>query len=399
MFGDPVECSAQTIVSEPICCDPFPSYVFDWFLGTTLRDQGALTIGTSQPMHNQCHHRCSHADIPVLLRVRQAMLLSLLPGTLLPPSPHDLVFPFDTLLPVTRFGLSAFFLPFPNILFLVHPSAECGLQEEATQNDRSMEDLEGRLMRALLRMEERERRLATGGHAGHAGHPLQRVETPDRVVIHRPSQCEACQSALGGVGGQIKARRHIHDLPAMRLVVTEQHVDVLTCPGCPHQNVGTVPSGVQALAVSVSQEPWLPMERIGEVVAELLSCRLSEGTVAQWRQDAARTRGPTMLVLTRWLLAHTRNHVDDTGGRVTGVLHWGHVHATQWVTRSHWHRQRGQKAMDASGVVPQDTGRAIPDRWGSDDHSGCGQSVCGAPLTRVRGDRRARSPTVGAPDA
>jgi transposase len=225
------------------------------------------------------------------------------------------------------------------------------LKEEATQKDRRIEDLEGRLMSALLRIEELERRLAKdshnsskppssdgfkhkgkkrqasskakGGQAGHAGHTLQRVETPDRVVIHRPSHCEACHSALGAVVGQVKERRQIHDLPVMRLVVTEHQVEVLTCPGCQHQNVGNFPSGVQALAVYFSQYQLLPMERIGEVFEDLLSCRLSEGTLASWIQEAARTLGPTMLLLKRLLLAQKLDHVDETGGRVKGETRIG----------------------------------------------------------------------------
>jgi transposase len=38
------------------------------------------------------------------------------------------------------------------------------LKEEASQKDRRIEDLEGRLMSALLRLEELERRLAKEGH-------------------------------------------------------------------------------------------------------------------------------------------------------------------------------------------------------------------------------------------
>ncbi len=244
------------------------------------------------------------------------------------------------------------------------------LGEEAIQKDRRIEDLEGLLMSALLRIEELERRLAkdshnsskppssdgfkhkgkkhlasskaTGGQAGHPGHTLEVVETPDEVMIHRPSHCEACHCELGTVEGQVKERRQIHDLPVMRLVVTEHQVETLTCPVCQHQNTGSFPSGVrapaqygpgvQALAVYFSQYQLLPMERIGEVFEDLLSCRLSEGTLCTWIQEAARTLGPTMLLLKRLLLTQKLDHVDETGGRVKGVLHWFHVNATQWLT-------------------------------------------------------------------
>ncbi len=212
------------------------------------------------------------------------------------------------------------------------------LKEEAIQKDRRIEDLEGRLVSALLRLEELERRLAkdshnsskppssdgfkrkgkkrptsskaTGGQAGHAGHMLGMEEKPDQVIIHRPSHCEACSYELGAVGGQVKERRQIQELPVMRLVVTEHQVEVLTCPRCQHQNVGRFPSGVQALAVYLSQYHLLPMERIGEVFEDLLACSLSEGTLANWIQEAARTLAPTMQVLKSLLLAQKVDHVD-----------------------------------------------------------------------------------------
>src|SRR6266568_9363577 len=99
------------------------------------------------------------------------------------------------------------------------------LKEEVARKDRRIGELEGRLLSALLRIEELERRLAKdshkshkppssdglkrkekkreasskakGGQAGHVGHTLEMVETPDQVVIHRPNHCEACQCELG----------------------------------------------------------------------------------------------------------------------------------------------------------------------------------------------------------
>ena len=132
------------------------------------------------------------------------------------------------------------------------------LKEELARKDQRIAELEGLLMSALLRIEELERRLAKdshnsskppssdgfkrkgkkretgskpkGGQAGHPGHTLELVRTPNHVVIHRPSHCEECQCKLGAVAGQIKERRQIHDLPVLRLVVTEHQVEVLTCP-------------------------------------------------------------------------------------------------------------------------------------------------------------------------
>lgn len=294
------------------------------------------------------------------------------------------------------------------------------LKEALARKEQRIEELEGLLVSALLRIEELERRLAkdshnsskppssdgfkrkgkkrpssrkpTGGQAGHRGQTLERVETPDQVIVHRPQQCEACQCDLETVEGRVKERRQVHDLPVLRLVVTEHQVKALSCPRCQHQTVGTFPAGVQApaqygsrvrgLAVYLSQYQLLPMERIGEVFEDLFTCGFSEGTLANWIQQAARTLAPTMEVLKRLLLTQKLGHVDETGVRIKGLLHWFHVNSTRWLTLYHWHRQRGQKAMDAIGILPVYTGRAVHDRWISYDHYSCTHSVCGAHLLR-----------------
>lgn len=103
------------------------------------------------------------------------------------------------------------------------------LKEALARKDQRIEELEGLLMSALLRIEELERRLAKDSHnsskppssdgfkrtgkkraasskpkgeqAGHAGHTLEMVQTPDQVVTHRPSHCETWKSRAGNGGG------------------------------------------------------------------------------------------------------------------------------------------------------------------------------------------------------
>jgi transposase len=294
------------------------------------------------------------------------------------------------------------------------------LQEALAQKERRIEELEGLLISALLRIEELERRLAkdshnsskppssdgfarktlprkksekpSGGQHGHQGHALLQVEVPDHVLIHRPGQCDHCQRDLSEVVGQVKERRQIHELPPLRLVVTEHQVEMITCPACGHLSTGTFPVGVnapaqygprmQALAVYLSQFQLLPLARVRELVTDLWECQLSEGTVASWIAEAASTLEPSLLTLKQWLVASRVDHVDETGIRVKGLLRWMHVTATKWLTLYSWHCKRGQEALDAIGVLPQYQGRAMHDRWHSYDHYLCQHSVCGAHLLR-----------------
>ncbi len=294
------------------------------------------------------------------------------------------------------------------------------LKEALTQKDRRIEELEGLLMSALLRIEELERRLAkdshnsskppssdglkrkvlprkksekpSGGQKGHQGHALLPVAEPDAVRIYRPSQCERCRRELSEVAGQVVERRQVHELPPLRLVVTEHQVETIACPACEHRTTGTFPGGVeapaqygprmQALAVYLSQFQLLPLARISELVADLWGCQLSDGTIATWIAEAARILEPSMGALKRWLVASRVDHVDETGIRVKGLLRWMHVTATKWLTLYSWHPKRGHEAIDAIGVLPQYQGRAMHDRWCSYDRYRCEHSVCGAHLLR-----------------
>ncbi len=43
----------------------------------------------------------------------------------------------------------------------------------------------------------------SGGQVGHTGHSLAMVESPERVLTHRPTRCGGCQQSLEGVPGAV----------------------------------------------------------------------------------------------------------------------------------------------------------------------------------------------------
>lgn len=295
------------------------------------------------------------------------------------------------------------------------------LKEQLAKKDQRIEELEAFLMRAVLRVEELERRVGkdshnsskppssdglgrkpgkqrtksqkqSGGQKGHPGSSLMQMQLPDTMVSHRPTHCEACQFDVRRVAGTVKERRQMHDIPEIRLQVVEHQVEEIICPACSHLTRASFPTAlgapaqygphVQSLAVYLSQFQLLPMARTCEVLEDLCHCHLSEATLVNWIGEAARHLEPTMQYLTSLLIGSPFEHVDETGIRVKGLLHWVHVNATRWLTLYNWHRKRGHEALETIGIWPHFSGRAMHDRWSSYDRYTCAHSLCGAHLLR-----------------
>jgi transposase len=246
----------------------------------------------------------------------------------------------------------------------------------------------GRKARSQRHRSERK----TGGQPGHAGHTLMQRANPDEVVHHRPLVCCHCQHPLEGVGGSLKERRQVHDLPQVRLLVREHQVEEVCCPRCQQVNAGSFPAGVEAptqygpnlraLAVYLHQYQLVPLARTCELLCDLCDCQLSEGTLIGWVELAAQTLEPAVERIADWISASRLQHGDETGVRVGGKLHWMHVNSTRWLTHLTWHAKRGKKALEEIGIWPRFHGRGMHDRFASYDHYPCQHSVCGAHLVR-----------------
>lgn len=233
----------------------------------------------------------------------------------------------------------------------------------------------------------------SGGQTGHAGHTLELVATPDGVVSHAPAACGQCQRSVAGVPGQVVERRQVHDLPPLRLEVTEHQAVQVCCPACGAVTRGAFPPDVRApaqygprvraVAVYLNQYQLVPEERTREALADLFSSPISEGTIASWGMQAAMTLAPTIARIAELVAAGPQQHADETGVRLEGRLHWLHVNSTRWLTHLAWHPKRGRAATEAIGIWPRFRGRAIHDRWASYDHyQACAHSWCGAHLVR-----------------
>src|SRR5258708_4185032 len=210
-----------------------------------------------------------------------------------------------------------------------------------------------------------------GGQLGHRGETLHLVATPDAVVEHRPTVCTACQAALDGAPVVRRERRQVHELPPVRLHITEHQRLHLRCPACQAVNAGAFPAEapsraqygpyLRALAVYLVEEQLVPLGRVQQLLCDLLGVQLGRGTLVRWIQQASATLAPVEAQLTAALRRVAVLHSDETGVRRSGRLAWVQVASTRQLTRYAVHAKRGSEATDAMGILPDYTGVSVHD--------------------------------------
>jgi hypothetical protein len=139
---------------------------------------------------------------------------------------------------------------------------------------------------------------------------------------------------------------------------------------------------VQALAVYLSQVQLLPLQRTGEVLAEVCQAPISQAAARTFIQEAAQILEPTLERISGLLMRSEVLHVDETSVHLEGKVRWVHEHGTKWLTLYRWHAKRGAEGIEAVSLVPGYGGRMMHDRWTSYDRYPCTHSLCGAHLIR-----------------
>jgi transposase len=232
-----------------------------------------------------------------------------------------------------------------------------------------------------------------GGQPGHPGHQVRLVETPDVVVVHRPMQCGLCQHPLPEEAPAWIERRQVHELPPVRLVVTEHQISHVRCPACGRTTEGEAPVGVsaprqygprlRAVATYLVQQQFVPYARTRDLLTDVFGVTLSVGTLVRLvRQGAAQLQAVEQEIKAALRQAPVLHH-DETGLRVAGPdgagLQWTHVTCTKDLTAYARHAARGAAALEAIGILPDYTGVSVHDGWTSYRHyTSCRHALCNA---------------------
>src|SRR5882724_6515165 len=228
----------------------------------------------------------------------------------------------------------------------------------------------------------------SGGQKGHPGRTLEFADKPDEVVVHRPDFCEDCGTPLAEVLPQQTKRRQVFDLPPLKLVVTEHQAQTCSCPACGKLNRPAFPEavaqpvqygpGVKSFATYLMHFQLLPYERVVTLMEDLFDAPLSEGTLFGATQHASAALTDVEEAIITALKKASSLHLDETGQRIGGKLHWLHVTSTPSLTYYKSHKRRGKVALEAIGILSGFCGRAIHDGWSAYRSYPGSHSLCNA---------------------
>ncbi|HMC94791.1 MAG TPA: IS66 family transposase [Polyangia bacterium] len=212
-----------------------------------------------------------------------------------------------------------------------------------------------------------------GGQPGHRGHHLERLEDPDRTVLHPVERCDCCGRDLSGMPIVESQSRQVFDLPEMpRLDCVEHWIQKRRCE-CGHLAGSSFPAGVtgpvcygpriRALGVYLVSYQHLPYERAAEILSDWAAAPISVATLQAFVAQGADGLEKFLEEIRSQLTGAEVAHFDETGGRIDGRLSWIHSASTQTLTLLTVHRKRGVEAMLDAGVLGAFRGVAVHDGW------------------------------------
>lgn len=228
-----------------------------------------------------------------------------------------------------------------------------------------------------------------GGQKGHKGTTLEQSANPDQTHHHHPQACAHCQASLQGASVSATSKRQVFEIPLPKIEVIEHQAHTLCCSCCGKETKAAFPEGVEqpvqygpnllSYGVWLHSKHHLPFARCAQILQVSNAISLSASCLhrALIRAYASLEDFESRA---KEALAHVPlKHVDETGGRVKGKLHWFHVRCTQSLSWLFVHAKRGKEAvadlLDYKGLL-------VSDFWSSYVKLPCGHLFCGAHLLR-----------------
>ena len=227
-----------------------------------------------------------------------------------------------------------------------------------------------------------------GGQHGHNGQTLKQMAHPDHKIEHRVTGNCACGFSLHNLVPIDYEARQVFDLPVIKVEVTEHRAEIKQCPQCGNHHKAPFPdhvtkpvqygNRVKAFSVYLMNYQFIPYERTQQFFYDIFSLPISQGTLVNFNKHCYQQLQDTEAFIKQQIITALVAHFDESGLYVNGKRQWLHVGSTSDVTYYASHEQRGQRAMQDIGILPQFNGTAIHDHWKSYFTFSCQHGLCNA---------------------
>ncbi len=202
----------------------------------------------------------------------------------------------------------------------------------------------------------------SGGQKGHRGDTLRQVADPDRIVEHAAAVCRHCCAGLGAGSVVGAEKRQVFDLVERMIEVTEHRAAIHCCSNCRGQTRAAFPEGVvsptqygeriKAAAIYLNVQQLIPEDRAAQALNDLFGAPLiCPASLVAWVEKKARELGQVYQAIGRRVAEAGVRHLDETGYRIAGKLHWLHTTSSLAFTFYRAGEKRGDIPMDLQGGV------------------------------------------------
>jgi transposase len=230
-----------------------------------------------------------------------------------------------------------------------------------------------------------------GGQKNHTGKTLKLVEDPDEIVSHPVSTCK-CGHSLQTVEPSNIVRRQEFDIPPVEIKVTEHQAEVKICPVCGRKNTGEFPTHLnnttqygpnfKADVLYLKDDIFTSFEKTAKFFKDRYRQQISQGTIQNILREAYKSLELFESEIKGILIQSPVLHADETGLTVLGLRWWLHTIGNEKLTLYAVHPNRGSKAVDVMGVIPNYCGILVHDFWATYFRYDCQHSLCNAHIMR-----------------
>ena len=222
----------------------------------------------------------------------------------------------------------------------------------------------------------------SGGQKGHKGDTLRQMSEPDRIVRHEASHCQHYLKPLEPGRAQDFEARQVFDLVERPLAVTEHRASLQRCGHCRGWTKAPFPAGVvspaqygeriKAAAIYLNVQQLIPEDRAAEALCDLFGApALCPASLTAWVRKKALDLERVYVGIGARVAREKVRHLDETGLRAAGRLHWLHTTSSAAFTFYRAEEKRGAIPSDLKGGVIVHDGFVPYGALGDVDHALC----------------------------